>query len=153
MFQELRTALLMLCLVFIFRNSDCWLCIQKLILPQCLHFSQQYSTNSQLFNLFYTTQESILNSLSPQTLSANLSDGKCFRSLHLAHQLHFSSFNVTSICLCMTYFHSILKIRSSTIQIYLSGINIFFKLVTGHNCPSIHLSYLIVMYSCFLKDA
>ncbi len=51
-----------------------------------------------------------------------------------------------SICYFVTHAHSNQKIRASTIQTYLAGINFIYKLATGEQCHSIshsHVSMLI----------
>lgn len=101
----------------------------------------------QLFNLINASQEAILNSLTPQTLSARLLHWNWFKSFHADNQLYFPSPDTTSICL-FTYTHSVFKLCPCTIQTYLSGTTFFFKLVWGNSCSSISRGHL----PGFLKD-
>ncbi|XP_017164877.1 uncharacterized protein LOC108167014, partial [Poecilia reticulata] len=69
-----------------------------------------------------------------------------FKSFHATYNLPFPSLDVSTLCLFITYSRLVLKIRTSTIQSYLAGINFFCKLSAGVICPSIshcHVNTLI----------
>ena len=60
--------------------------------------------------------------------------------------IHFPSANITTIAAFLTYAHSNLHLRSSTLRVYLSGINFFFRLINGFPNPSTshpHISMLL----------
>lgn len=133
----------MLCLAFLSRNSDSWLQTLNSPYSGSTVFFNNIQLTPQLFDLLNTSQESILNSLAPHTLSAYLSGWNRFKSFHTLYQLQFPSLDVTILCL------SILKIRTSTIQTYLSGISVFFKIVTGSCCLSISHSHIpMILKGC-----
>ena len=58
----------------------------------------------------------------------------------------FPSSDITTIAAFLTYGHSHLHLRSSTLHVYLSGINFFFRLIDGSPIPSTshpHVSMLL----------
>ena len=57
-----------------------------------------------------------------------------------------------SICNFITHAHSIQKIRTSTIQTYLAGINFFIKLVAGFHCPSTSHSHVTMLIKGLRKQ-
>ncbi|KAE8280208.1 hypothetical protein D5F01_LYC20760 [Larimichthys crocea] len=112
------------------RNSNPWLQIPTL----------------QLEHLVTTSRDSILNSVTPQTLSLYLTGWNCFKAFHASHNLPFPTLDVLTISNFITFAHSIQKIKSSTMQVYLSGINFFIKLSSGSPCPALthaHINMLL----------
>uniref|UniRef100_A0A096M2N4 Core-binding (CB) domain-containing protein n=1 Tax=Poecilia formosa TaxID=48698 RepID=A0A096M2N4_POEFO len=92
----------------------------------------------------------ILSSLAPRTLSAYLSSWNQLKSFLAIYILPIPSFDISTICLFITYSHVVLKIRSSTIQSYLSGINFFFKLSAGTSCPSFFNFYINMLIKIYI---
>ncbi|KAK0154281.1 hypothetical protein N1851_003636 [Merluccius polli] len=67
-------------------------------------------------------------------------------AFHTSHNLPFPTLDVRTFSSFITFAHSIQKIKSSTIQVYLSGINFFAKLSSGSPCPALthaHISMLL----------
>ncbi|XP_030292107.1 uncharacterized protein LOC115592965, partial [Sparus aurata] len=60
-----------------------------------------------------------------------------FKSFHALHLLPFPSFDLVTVTSFITHAHTVLNIRTSTIHVYLSGINLFAKLLFGSPSPSI----------------
>ena len=85
--------------------------------------------------LIIASSDTILNSLSPATLSSYWSAWKCFRQFHLQYNITFPSFDLVTLTSFITHAHSALDIKIHTIKGYLCGISFFAKLLTG--CPGL----------------
>lgn len=72
------------------------------------------------------------------------SSGWCrFKSFHTLNNFPFPCINITTTSF-ITYTHTVLKLRTSTIQVYLSGINFFSKLLSIAGTPTHpHVTMLI----------
>ncbi|KAI2666821.1 hypothetical protein H4Q32_026527 [Labeo rohita] len=108
-------------------------------------FCYHLQLNPRLEDLSHASREAILNGLAPSTLSAYLTGWNCFKAYHSYYQIPFPLLDVWSICNFVTHAHSNLKIRASTVQTYLSGINFILKLATGEQCHSISHSHVTML--------
>ena len=82
----------------------------------------------------------------PREHSSYLTGWNCFKAFHASHSLPFPTLDVFTLSNFISFAHSILKIKSSTIQVYLSGINFLIKLSTGAPCPALshaHINMLL----------
>ncbi|XP_049427268.1 uncharacterized protein LOC125885641, partial [Epinephelus fuscoguttatus] len=111
-------------------------------------FSDHIQLNPNLANLTHTSQETILNSLAPSTLSAYLTGWNSFKNYHTTYHLPFPSLDALSMCNFITHCHTVTKIRASSIQTYLAGINLFHKLSTGLPCQSISHAHVTLLCRC-----
>ncbi|KAI4799090.1 hypothetical protein KUCAC02_019257 [Chaenocephalus aceratus] len=68
-------------------------------------FSRPHQLNPQLELLSHASQEAILNSLAPSTLSAYLTGWNCFKAYHGAYQLPFPTLDLISVCNFITHAH------------------------------------------------
>lgn len=68
-------------------------------------------------NLSATSREMILSSIATCSLSAYLAGWSCFKAFHSNYHLPLPSVDVTSICQFIT--HSVLQVRSATINMYI----------------------------------
>ena len=66
--------------------------------------------------------------------SANFTWPHQTHALIIPYSLQFPSFDILTLSNFNTFAHSILKIKSSTIQVYISGINFFIELSSGAPC-------------------
>ena len=82
--------------------------------------------------LIIASSDTILNSLSPATLSSYWSAWKRFRQFHLQYNITFPSFDLVTLTSFIT---PALDIKIHTIKGYLCGISFFAKLLTG--CPGL----------------
>ncbi|KAE8295200.1 hypothetical protein D5F01_LYC06126 [Larimichthys crocea] len=106
-------------------------------------FSHHLQLTPQLEHLVTASRDSILNSVTPRTLSSYLTGWKCFKA---PHNLPFPTLDVLTFTNFITFAHSIQKIKSSTIQVYLSGINFLVKISSGSPCPALahaHINMLL----------
>merc|ERR1712082_15895 len=87
----------------------------------------------------------ILNGFSPATLSTYLTAWNAFKRFHTTTGVPFPSNHLSVIAAFVTYAHSHLHLRTSTIQVYLSGLNFFFKLIHGSPSSSTTHPHIIML--------
>ncbi|XP_054457981.1 uncharacterized protein LOC129093883 [Anoplopoma fimbria] len=109
-------------------------------------FSHHLQLTPLLEHLISASQDAILNSVAPRTLSSYLTGWNSFKAFHASLGLPFPSLDVLTLTNFITFAHSLLKIKPSTIRVYISGINFFAKLSSGTPCPAashLHITMLL----------
>lgn len=102
--------------------------------------------NSELAHLCTVSQLAIINSVAPSTQSTYLTGWRSFKAFLLLHNLPATAFDLSTICSFITFSHRSKRIRATTAQTYLAGINFIYKLASGNDCPSLshpHISMLL----------
>lgn len=107
--------------------------------------------NTALAHLSAMSQHAIIDSLAPSSQSTYLTGWRSFKTFLRVQNLPCTSTDLPSICNFITYTHSFRNIRSSTIQTYLAGINFFFKLAAGYDCPALSHPHVSMLLKGLLK--
>ena len=91
-------------------------------------------------------QQTVLLSLAPSTLSSYWTAWRNFQLFHSTYSLPFPSLDLATLASYVSHCHTSRSMPSSTIRVYLAGINFIIKLLTGaphpfHSHP--HVSLLL----------
>ncbi|KAL6467030.1 hypothetical protein MHYP_G00248340 [Metynnis hypsauchen] len=88
-------------------------------------------TDQQFFQLLLQAQETIFSTVAPHRPSTYWSGWKSFQHFRSLHSILFPSDNLSTTAAFLTFASLYLAIRSSTLRVYLTGINFFTKLIKG----------------------
>lgn len=108
-------------------------------------FRHDLQVNTQLLHLV-SSHNNQSSTISPPRHSHHTIRGGVPRTFHTSFGLPFTSIDIISVTSFITYAPLVLNIRTSTIHVYLSGINFIVKLLSGAPTPSIshpHINMLI----------
>ncbi|XP_067218215.1 uncharacterized protein [Chanodichthys erythropterus] len=90
-----------------------------------------------LKHLHTSSLDSIFHAISPRTLHSYWTAWRAFKQFHSSYNQPFPNFSLLSVSSFISYLNQIKSIQPSTIKVYLSGIQFFYKLIYGHPCPAI----------------
>ncbi|XP_067309065.1 uncharacterized protein [Pseudorasbora parva] len=105
--------------------------------PSSSLFRLDIPVTHPLRDLHTSSLDLIFHAISPRTLQSYWTAWKAFKQFHSFYNQFFPNFSLLSISSFISYLHKIKSIQPSTIKVYLSGIQFFFKLIYGHPCPAI----------------
>ncbi len=94
--------------------------------------------NHPLKPLLEASLNSILQAVSPRTLQSYLTAWKSFKTFHSAYNLPFPTFSLLAITSFISHLNINKKLQTTSIKGYLSGLQIFHKLLYGS--PSTHIA-------------
>ncbi|XP_048125145.1 uncharacterized protein LOC125311293 [Alosa alosa] len=99
-------------------------------------FGDHLPINHPLSYLQPITADLALQALAPRTMQSYWTAWSCFKQFQAKHSLPFPSFDAVTISSFITYAHTSLGIKVSSIRVYLAGIHLVYKLLHGSECPS-----------------